>query len=61
MKYASPSYDAFIIFSRVSSGGISTIASSCEFFSANAEVGEGRTTAAVSFGLSSSLRKIVRV
>jgi hypothetical protein len=52
---------ALIIFSRVSSGGISTVVSSCKFFSGRAEVGEGRTTVAVSFDLSSSLRKIVRV
>jgi hypothetical protein len=50
-----------IIFSRVSSGGLSTAVSSCEFFFARAEVGNERTTVAVSFDLSSSLRKIVRV
>jgi hypothetical protein len=52
---------ALIIFSRVSFGGISTLVSSCEFFFATAEVGEGRTTVPVSFDLSSSLRKIVQV
>jgi hypothetical protein len=52
---------ALIIFSRVSFGGISNAVSSCEFFSATAEVGKGRTTIAVSFDLSSSLRKNVRV
>jgi hypothetical protein len=52
---------ALIIFSMVSSGGISTVVPSCEFFSATAEVGEGRTTIVVSFDLSSSLRKIIRV
>jgi hypothetical protein len=52
---------ALIIFSMVSSGGISTAVSSCEFFSAMAEVGEGRTTIAVSFDLSSSLRKTIQV
>jgi hypothetical protein len=50
-----------IIFSRVSSGGISTAVSSCEFVFARAEVGDERATVAVSFDLSSSLRKIVRV
>jgi hypothetical protein len=52
---------ALIIFSRVSSGGISTPVSSREFFFTMAEVGEGRTTVPVSFNLSSSLRKIVQV
>jgi hypothetical protein len=52
---------ALIIFSRVSSSGISTPVSSGEFFFATTEVGEGRTTVPVSFDLSSSLRKIVQV
>jgi hypothetical protein len=52
-------FGAPIIFSRASCAGIYTTASSCEFFSATAEVGGGSTTTAVSFGLSSSLRKIV--
>jgi hypothetical protein len=52
---------ALIIFSMVSSGGISTAVSSCEFFSATVEVGEGRTKADVPFDFSSSLRENVRV
>jgi hypothetical protein len=48
---------ALIIFSRVSSGGISTAVSSCEFFSKAIEAEEGGTTADVPFGLSSSLRE----
>jgi hypothetical protein len=47
---------ALIIFSRVSSGGISTTVSSCEFFSATIEVREGRTRVVVPFDFSSSLR-----
>jgi hypothetical protein len=50
---------AFIIFSRASPSGVSTAASSCELFSAAADLGRGRTTSVFSFGLSSSLRKIV--
>jgi hypothetical protein len=41
----------------VSSGGISTVVSSYEFFSAMIEVGEGRTKVAVPFDFSSSLRE----
>jgi hypothetical protein len=52
---------ALIIFSRVSSGGISTAVSSCKFFSATLEVRDGRTKVAVSFDFSSSLRENVWV
>jgi hypothetical protein len=45
----------------VSSGGISTIVSSCEFFSTAVEGEEGRTKAVVSFGSSSSLREDIWV
>jgi hypothetical protein len=45
----------------VSSSGISTAVSSCEFFSTTVEVGEGRTKADVPFDFSSSLRENVRV
>jgi hypothetical protein len=53
--------NALIIFSRMSSGGISIAFSSCEFFSAMVEVGEGRTRVAVPFDFSSSLREKCRV
>jgi hypothetical protein len=53
--------DTLIIFSRVSSGGISTAVSSREFFSTTVEVGEGITKAAVPFDFSSSLRENVWV
>jgi hypothetical protein len=46
-----------IIFTRVSSGGITTIVSSRGFFSIAVEAEEGRTKAKVSFGSSSSLRE----
>jgi hypothetical protein len=49
--------DASIIFSRASFGGISTLVTSCEFFSIAVEAEEGGTTADVPFGLSSSLRE----
>jgi hypothetical protein len=45
----------------VSSGGISTAVSSCEFFSTTVDVREGRTKAVVPFDLSSSLRENVRL
>jgi hypothetical protein len=53
--------DTLIIFSRVSSGGISTAVSSREFFSTTVEVGEGITKSAIPFDFSSSLRENVRV
>jgi hypothetical protein len=52
---------ALRIFSRVSSIGISTAVSSCEFFSTTVEGEEGGTKAAVSFGSSSSLREDIWV
>jgi hypothetical protein len=52
---------ALIIFSRVSSGGISTIVSSYEFFSTAIEAEEGRTKEAVPFGSSLSLREYIWV
>jgi hypothetical protein len=48
---------ALIIFSRVSSGGISTVVSSYEFSSIDEEVEEGTTKATIPFGSSSSLRE----
>jgi hypothetical protein len=41
----------------VSSGGISTAVSSCEFFSTAEAAKEGKTKAVVPFGSSSSLRE----
>jgi hypothetical protein len=48
---------ALIIFSGVSSDGISTAVSSYEFFSIAVEAEEEGTTAFVPFGLSSSMRE----
>jgi hypothetical protein len=50
-----------IIFSRVSSGEISTAVSSCEFFSTGVEDEEGRTKVAVPFGSSPSPREDIWV